>query len=508
MIAVIYQIHLNEPAIFSTLEGDPNSASSHPYIPGSALRGMIIGLYIKLQRETDKSYQIDAWGEEQAMFFSQSTRYLNAYPMVKGKRSLPIPLTWTKPKYKLKGDSDQGGTPLIRDGAFPTSPSDNDPDVKTETLKGFVVLTDTEATVKRRKTVINVHNARARRDSAQQQVFRYEALPGDQTFVGVIVCDQLDHASELKTLLETYPQVTLGGSRTAGYGSATISEVEIDKDWSEVVGASGDQTILTFLSDALIRDFHGVYMPTPQAVQEELNARGIRCVVDPVSVKTVLVGGFNRKWGLPLPQALAIQAGSVLRLSDLQLDSDNALMDILEYGVGDRIEDGYGRVVVGWQHHGKLTFVESADERPSIEVPLSDESKRLLSIMSQRLNKSYIADHAAARLFDEPYTIKGNISRTQLANLRSVIANALRSQKPSLSAIDQYLTRIAGKSGGRQFDGARIDNQPLSQWLRKPSFKELDQTITCKERYALQLIDLVLERAYRERDKRAQRGGK
>jgi CRISPR-associated protein Csx10 len=249
-----------------------------------------------------------------------------------------------------------------------------------------------------------------------------------------------------------------------------------------------------------------MHMPTPQAVQGELAARGIQCVIEPVNLKTVWVGGFNRKWGLPLPQSLAIQSGSVLRLIGLAEDSRNALLNLLEQGIGERIEDGFGRAVLGWQQHAQLTQVEATDESKSAEAPLSDESKRLWSIMSQRLNKSFIADRASAVLLDESYTIVGNISRTQLVNLRSVIANALRERKPSLHGIDTYLTQIA-KTGGRQFESARINSQSLSQWLKNPSFNELDQNITSKDRYVLQLIDLVLERAYRERKKRAQRGG-
>lgn len=32
-------IKLKAPALFRTLQGDPNSASTYPYVPGTAIRG-------------------------------------------------------------------------------------------------------------------------------------------------------------------------------------------------------------------------------------------------------------------------------------------------------------------------------------------------------------------------------------------------------------------------------------------------------------------------------------
>ncbi|MEL6528118.1 MAG: hypothetical protein AAFQ07_20640, partial [Chloroflexota bacterium] len=97
MRAITFRIHLNEPAIFAALEGDPNSAVSHKFIPGSAIRGLIISLYLKQPiHEGDFATNQDTV----RCFLSSATRYLNAYPVINDQRSLPVPATWTQGKYK------------------------------------------------------------------------------------------------------------------------------------------------------------------------------------------------------------------------------------------------------------------------------------------------------------------------------------------------------------------------------------------------------------------------
>ena len=46
MIALSFELCLKEPLLATALEGDPNSAVSLPFIPGSMLRGALIGRYL------------------------------------------------------------------------------------------------------------------------------------------------------------------------------------------------------------------------------------------------------------------------------------------------------------------------------------------------------------------------------------------------------------------------------------------------------------------------------
>lgn len=496
MIALTYQIRLNEPAIFSAIEGDPNSAVTHPYMPGSAVRGMMIGLYIRARRQNAPDFELTATGDEQSLFFSTQTRYLNAYPCINDRRSLPVPATWTTDKYHAQGEN-TGRT--ITDGAFSEQTSSAHHKKQTG-FSGFTLYAGTQALIARPETVINVHTTRARRVGSDQQVFRYEALAENQVFAGAVLCDNEQDARYLGNLLIESPQVVVGGSRSAGYGSATISNVQIIRDWQEVDHQIGDETIMTFLSDALLRDSNGVYMPTADTLEAHLRQIGIQCAVKPVSIKTILVGGFNRKWGLPLPQAAAIQRGSVVRLTGIIAD-DNALQRLTTYGIGERIEDGFGRMALGWQQHPRLAYEKYQPDQITEKPKLSSESKRLRQAVIQRIRNLNIREDIAGGLLHDPrYRIAGGVTRSQISRLRTIIANELRKEQPSRTAIDDFLKDISGKKAGVQFENARINGQSLSEWLRNPYF-ELSESVTSKDQYVLQLIDEILLRAYKERQK-------
>src|SRR4030067_2925008 len=92
MKALTLKIQLIEPVLVNQLGGgDPNSAIGFNFIPGSAIRGAIIGKYLK-------GKHIDANDSEfQRLFLNGSVRFLNAYPQtgING-RSLPTPVSWHK----------------------------------------------------------------------------------------------------------------------------------------------------------------------------------------------------------------------------------------------------------------------------------------------------------------------------------------------------------------------------------------------------------------------------
>ncbi len=77
MIALTFTLHALEPLLITRLEGDPNSAVSYPYVPGSTLRGALIG---QLPKERRQRLAIEPG--DRRLFIDGSTCYLNAYPLV------------------------------------------------------------------------------------------------------------------------------------------------------------------------------------------------------------------------------------------------------------------------------------------------------------------------------------------------------------------------------------------------------------------------------------------
>src|SRR5262245_14069061 len=94
MNAITYRITLDEPALVTRLGGEPNGAVALDYLPGSVLRGAIIGAYLRHRGLTDLEADPDGF----RLFLEDGTRFLNGYPLHQDRRSLPVPLSLYRPK--------------------------------------------------------------------------------------------------------------------------------------------------------------------------------------------------------------------------------------------------------------------------------------------------------------------------------------------------------------------------------------------------------------------------
>ena len=95
MIALPLQIELLESLLATALEGDPNSATSYPFIPGSLIRGALAVHYWRQHRSSDLAADDTA----RRLFFDGTTRFLNGYLLDSScARSLQVPLSLRREK--------------------------------------------------------------------------------------------------------------------------------------------------------------------------------------------------------------------------------------------------------------------------------------------------------------------------------------------------------------------------------------------------------------------------
>lgn len=468
MIAITFTINLIQPLLASALEGDPNSGTSFPYVPGSVIRGTIIDQYLAHQPAVDLADDTDA----RRYFFSGQTRYLNAYLLdntQKANRTLPTPLSWIKDKNSADNYS-------VVDKAHPDFVS---PDSLAQfeqpkpVESAFYSSAEAGVTTYKPLKSIKVHNQRDRRagraTDAAGAIFRYEALATGQRFGGVILCESAADADVIESLLA---EVThMGGSRQAGYGQVEILDIQRPDPWQEAatqaVGAGATLTV-TLLSDLIVRDEQGQYtdvLPAPVlATAVGLPPETIR--LRQAFKRAALVAGFNRKWGLPLPQTPAIQAGSVFIFVTDQALAQNDLATLVANGLGERRAEGFGRIAVnGWvytQPQFQLATTEE-QERPKTELlQLSKESLRLARLMTRR-HRQRTLERQLAQAINE-IQLRKPPKKSQLGGLRVVLRTALAEQKTT-TALD-YLKKMR-PAGRRQFEQARMvrARQNLYDWL-------------------------------------------
>jgi len=511
MKIVTYRITLMEPALATSLQGDPNSAVAYDHLPGSVLRGVIIGLQMRENNQKQLKLTDSA---VRRRFFDGRVRFLNAYLVIEGQRSLPTPRSWEQDKHAEGEDK-----LIITDRALSAPLSDSEDNIhskkpgKPKSLGGsFCTTPDGTNTVytAQPQHIISVHTERDRTKGrslgeGQGTLYRYDALASEQVFEAMILCDQDDDAKFFVNLFKKYPEITLGGARSAGYGRARLSDVH-NRDVRREVTASdsidADRFTLTLLSDVILRDANGQYMLDAdtfcQLIVKHLGLSNEQVTVKQVFKSEGLVGGFNRKWGLPLPQMPTLTMGSVFVLTVSSLDADqiDALFDYRDrlewFGIGERRAEGFGRVAVNWQQYEFLTkkdVVPMVVEKPAT---LSPASAQLWRVMQGRIDRQHSDQQIlekANRIVLEP--IRRLPPKSQINHLRQIVASELLKENPNMAVITGqkgFLENIAGKKAAQAFKDARVDGQPMDDWLKS-------HTASNDLRGTLRLIDAVLARA-------------
>lgn len=463
MIALTFELKLQEPVLAAALEGDPNSAVTLPYIPGSLVRGALIGRYLKQHPNHD----LAADPEARRLFFDHQTRFLNAYPQDEnGARTLPTPRSWKVQKSRKKPIYDLSVTPQP------------DPDLppgevwQPKSLRhAFCRLDDDEVTLYRPQTQVNIHTQRdrvmGRATEGSGAVFCYEALAPDQTFAGVILCPADEVAKTLTDILAG-GVLFLGGSRHAGYGLVTVDDIKSSEEWQEAPSQiadvpCGERLALTLLSDALLRDARGQYVGalTSACLQKCLGAE-LTLDAERTHASNGIIGGFNRKWGLPLPQVPVAQAGSVYTFRAEEEISAEQLAGLLARGIGERRVEGFGRLACNWHaDYDELTRLSPQREEYMEEPTLSNSSAEIARRMANRMLRRRLDRQLRERV--NSIAVQGAITNTQLSQISVLVRSTLAGS--DTEALEQHLTEME-KTAADQFREARVEQQSLLDWLR------------------------------------------
>ena len=482
MNALTYHIQLHQPVLTTQAQsGEPNSAIAAPFIPGSMIRGALFSKYAK-----GKTVNIEKDETARQLFLDGTVCYLNAYQTVNNERSLPTPLSWFVPKEDAKRtDADILNFAVEKEIGQPFKPP---------SLGDFVWQTSRRIQLGSPHMIGIVHNTSSdpsRKSADDSNVYRYEAIAADQGFGGVIVSENIALLTEAKALLEL-SHFYLGGSHTAGYGRVSITNINLKKNWQEFtplsseedvlyeeeeedeeqfeteddVASGSDFAIITCLSDLIWRDKNGQINANFQTSKGKKPKDAF--------FRMRRVGGFNRKWGLPLCQSWAVQAGSVFVFP---LDCYEELKDWVEKGVGERRAEGYGRVALNW--HPLAKIAQSSLPMAKSEVPstqLSPESINIARGMANRQLQAQV-DMALLDRIQELSNFSGLPKTTQLAQARMAARRAW--YEKDLSLLKHHFVLKKRTTGSetedaepalsptsiQQWERAKVNDQSFKNWI-------------------------------------------
>ncbi|MEA5519002.1 RAMP superfamily CRISPR-associated protein [Limnoraphis robusta] len=520
MKALTFLLHTQQPILATSLQGDPNSDVSYPYIPGSMIRGVLIGRYLNhltkhhgLQ-ETDDILDSQRFPDVTRLFFDEEkTRYLNAYPVdIKQNRTLPVPRSWYKDKnVEFSETKDE----IVYDFSK-ISVDERDEGLSPKLLnEEFCTVEDQDVLLYRVKRRINIHNQRDRKRGkgieGSGAVFRYDAIDAKQTFKAVVLCDSQDDKDIIELLLQP-KDIWLGGSQSAGYGHVTVELVTKNDEWDEV-GITTKERIernkyltITLLSDTIVRNECGQVVADPDVLRHllskllavDIQFKKIKYenesgeekeIEDGIYASSTIVGGFNRKWGLPLPQTPAFAAGSVFIFNQVDLDLQK-VKTLEEQGIGERRVDGFGRIIVNWldDEHTEYTtrLPQPQSKSGNTSEALAPESLKVAKNIAARIVRKNLDELLLKQVSNIKFFNKDKISNSQLSRLMIVTLKALseleiEQEKPEnerktiaeLAEPIHELLRNLPSNARNQFESIRLSTEErldkqIQAWINYP----------------------------------------
>jgi len=463
MNSLYVTIKLLQPLLVAApAAGEENSAVSLDYIPGSVLRGALIERFRQRKKVTTELLRDPV---AKRLFFSEEVRYLNAYlGDAKGVRGLPTPASWVTEKGQ---EDDASGA--IYDLALQDGAELKDPKGLKKPFCWLAVDDEDEfnprviATVNKPKRQPQLHNASDTRFVKREDdstLFRYDALAAGQRFEAVILCADSALTAELSALLAP-AEFSLGRSRSAGYGRIVIERVKeapVRNEFEPMPAANDQAIVLTLLSDAILRQ------PETGAYTTDLpSALGINQKMQKAFVASDVTGGFNRAWGMPMPQAPMLCAGSVW-VFEHRVELIDKLTTLIKTGIGERRNEGFGRIAVNWQGIAQLKQEEAYTSlalKPA--VVLESANATLAQTMVNRLYRQALEEKLLA-LATGNLEIQGKLEKAQLSRLRTLVGQAAQTQQPQM--VLEFLKTLRD-TARTQFRRARLGGKPLLRWLEE-----------------------------------------
>lgn len=517
------QLKLVEPLLATAPGGDPNSETTSDFIPGSMIRGALIARYAAASGKGPAN--LDAGDPEfSRLFLDGATRYLNAYPVEGNSRTIPTPLSWQHPKDEEETAYDFAVTPIADEKQWQP--------ISTPFCQLLPEEDELEAILVRPSHTITVHTSRDRRygraRSGSGAVYQYESLEAGQSFQAAIICEHDTDAERLRELLGE--RLQLGGSRSGGYGGVQVVKPKIldGTSWHEYgISRCESETrtiIVTLLSDVILRDGRGQYAIGAEVVAETiasiLGGIRLRTLPERTFIRGTLIGGFNRKWGLPLTQTPALRMGSVIvfKIEGDDKPTEEQFAHLESRGIGERRTEGFGRLGINL-HGNEEIKIGKAAARTKDPVTISDpESVKIAQQIVTRLHRRRLDDEITRRANQLGIYIK-TPSRSQLSRLRLVIREALWTDPTAgRSKLNEYFDSLEDRSITRtQFTRDRIDNASMIEWLRRRVNDTQEGEFAARNslklgtnifaaltaeliyEYNLRLIDAVLMRAAKNR---------
>lgn len=427
---VRYKLLLEEPVKMGK-QGDQSNTETLTYIVGSSVRGAFLSLY------TDQYYPgvkgLDKDPEIREELFTQ-TRFSDAWISMEGKPLFPFPAVYYANKHELRAaeQTDEKGNPVKLEVHCCIRDVPGEGEVRLG-RNAYCTLGEDSVIQGTVRTDGNLHIA-VGRNGNEKKMFRYEAISAGQEFCGIIQCRDEAAAERYREVIDGRT-VYLGGSKGSGYGRCRVVSAEKIES-TEAVSMYGlrrkeQPGVLTILalSNLILLNEYGEESGSidESLLEKKLGISNVKLVRSYVG--TVLTSGYNHTWKSWHMQRTAVSAGSLFVYTYDGTLSDELVSDFETAGVGQRREEGFGRIILN--PVAEKAFLVKAGAKQKHNRPVkqfTEEEKSVLRTIQRHVNRKRLKnliEYAARENADVSAAGLACLSKTQKARLYNLLSDVL-----------------------------------------------------------------------------------
>lgn len=305
-----------------------NEQQTWGFIPGSAVRGWVIGTLARRDP--------DWFSQHREALLTEETRFLDAMPSRKGMVPLPSVMGFYEDKEETVFES------VVVKETFT-------PGLKRAKTGSFCALNGHTMDCWRAATGGTVRINRSAADTTQTQMFQTHCLEPGQTLEGYIFLRQPELALSVAAALSG--DIWLGADRFSGYGRCRVEECKpvARPAWQEAYGCQtpdqiGQRLYMLALSPVSMVNQAGEICG--------LDEKALACALEVDRVQVIRCstavseyGGYNRTWSSRIPTARMYDRGSLFLLECSSPPSLAVLHRLENDGIGIRRAEGFGQVL-------------------------------------------------------------------------------------------------------------------------------------------------------------------
>ena len=435
---VSYELLLEEPVKMGK-QGNQTHAMTMSYLAGSSIRGSMLAKYIEKNCPGKKNLDQDP---EFSDILFQSTYFSDATIKQSGKALLPIPMVYYADKHEIrKADREEEAGKVASFDlhcCIDEVPKEGEVRIGRE---GYCALDGDDLMQGKVRTDANIHisiGKEKEQGKEKNKVFLYEAICAGQTFAGTIRCRDEATAEKYAAAIcnET---IYVGGSRGSGFGRCKVISVQMI-DASEMQNQCPIKrknvpgTLSMFaVSNLILLNADGEECGAMDQgflsfLEEKLGITNLKHKKSFVDV--FRVSGYNHNWKCWQVQRSAVKAGSVFVYSYEGTINEEALNSLEVNGVGERRQEGFGRVLFNLDLK-KKKLLKYQEKKTHQRLPMDADQAaalKVLELIQDSVNgkrSQTIRDYGAMAVMEKSQKGMEKLSKTQKSRLYNLLVDVL-----------------------------------------------------------------------------------